>query len=106
MKKPKAVPLLVFCPPRCRGVPCSACTVTPDRPRTPLCGLAQEGDVRVLHQIVEINPRFLVLLMHYTALQSIRSSPGGSRYMFQVPLRCVPLCGETGVCHPLVMLKE
>lgn len=106
MIKPKAVPLLVFCPPQHCGVPCSACAVTPDRPRTPLCDLAQEGDVSVLHEIVEINPRFLILLMHYTALQSICSSLGGSRYMFQVPLRCVPLCGETGVCHPLVMLRE
>lgn len=106
MKKPKAVPPLVFRPPQFHGVPCSACTVTPDRPRTPLCGLAQEGDVRVLYQIVEINPRFLILLMHYMALQLIRSSPGASRYMLQVPLHCVPLCGETRVCHPLVMLRE
>lgn len=106
MKKPKAVPLLVFHPSQCRGTPCSAGTVTPERPHTPLCGLAQERDVCVLHQTVETNPHFLILLMHYTALQSIRSSLGGSRYMFQVPLRCVPLCGRTGVCHLLVMLRQ
>ncbi|EOB07496.1 hypothetical protein Anapl_02010 [Anas platyrhynchos] len=50
-------------------------------PRTPLCNLAREGDVRVLHQPVEINPRFPILVTCYTALRLIHSSLGGSRYM-------------------------
>lgn len=93
-------------PPQHHGAPCSACAVTPDRPRTPLCDLAQGEGARVLHQAVEINPCFLTLLMHGRALESICSSPAGSRNMFPVPLRCVPLCAETGVCHPPVMLRE
>lgn len=106
IKKPKPVPLPLSHPPQHHGAPCSACAVTPDRPRIPLCDLAQGGDAHVLHQAVEINPCFLIPLVLCGALGSIRSSPAGSRNMFPVPLGCVPLCSETGACHPLVMLGE